>query len=81
MGEPSFVTPRGIALDADGSILVVDQDAFGGPGGVIRVDPATGARTTVSESSTSGGPSFVTPRDIALEADGSILVPTRTPSA
>jgi Bacterial Ig domain len=52
-----------------GDILVADFNAFGGPGGVIAVDSATGAQTTVS----SGG-SFVNPSGVALEADGDILV-------
>jgi tRNA G37 N-methylase TrmD len=56
-GGPSFVDPFGIALAANGDILVADQNAFGGGGGVIRVNPATGARTAVSEnSSPQGGP-------------------------
>jgi len=77
-GGPSFVDPEGIAVTADGSILVTDQTAFGGGGGVIRVDPATGARTAVSENSAPAGePSFADPRGIALDATGSILVPDR----
>jgi hypothetical protein len=65
----SFVDPFGVALEADGDILVADTDAFGGGGGVIRVDPATGAQTAVST-----GGSFVDPAGIAVEADGDILV-------
>ena len=72
----SFVSPRGVAIEADGNILVADADAFhdpdvspGLPGGVIRVDPTTGAQTTVS-----AGGSFADPLGIALEADGNILV-------
>jgi hypothetical protein len=38
----SFSAPVGITVEADGSILVADADAFGGSGGVIRVDPASG---------------------------------------
>jgi len=59
-----FDDPRGIAVEADGDILVADL-----ADGVIRVDPVTGAQTTVS----SGG-SFVTPYGVTLEADGDILV-------
>ena len=43
------------------TILVADEDAFGGSGGVIRVDPTTGAQTVVS----SGG-NFVDPVGIAV---------------
>jgi streptogramin lyase len=52
-----------------GDIVVLDAEAFGFTGGVIRVDPVSGAQTTV----TSGG-SFVIPRGLALEADNDILV-------
>ncbi len=52
-----------------GDIIVADYDAFGGPGGVIRVDPVTGAQTTIS----SGG-SFVQPFGIAIDAAGNLLV-------
>ena len=57
----SFNQPLGIAVEADGDLLVADQEAFGGPGGAIRVDPATGTQTTVS----SGG-SFLDPFGIAV---------------
>src|SRR5438445_13429079 len=53
-----------------GDILVADQAAFGGGGGVIRIDPITGAQTAVS----SGG-FFVDPSSITIEANGNILVP------
>lgn len=52
-----------------GDILVADVNAFGGPGGVIRVDPASGAQTAIS----SGG-LFVNPFGIALATNGDILV-------
>jgi sugar lactone lactonase YvrE len=59
---------RAVTL-SPGDILVSDFSAFGGTGGVIRVDPATGAQATVS----SGG-SFRGPVGVAVEADGDILV-------
>ena len=71
----NFVTPHGVTFDANGQILVVDRDAFGfqanaaGPGGVVRVDPRTGAQTVISR-----GGYFKTPVAIAVEADGNILV-------
>ena len=52
-----------------GDVVVVDSEAFGFAGGVIRVDPVSGAQTTVS----SGG-SFVSPFGLALEADNDVLV-------
>jgi glucose/arabinose dehydrogenase len=70
----SFVNPSGIAIAANGDLLVADSAAFGGPcpigcGGIIRVDPGTGAQTTVS----SGG-SFFRPGGIAIAANGDLLV-------
>ena len=46
-----------------GDILVADLNAFGGPGAIFRVDPTTGAQTTIS----SGG-NFVGPAGIAIVA-------------
>ena len=71
----AFVSPIGIAVEAGGTIVVADANAFGSPddlvndGGVIRVDSVTGTQTKVS----SGG-GFVSPRGIAVEAGGGILV-------
>ena len=74
-GEPAFANPFGIAVEADGEILVADPDVFDGGGAVFRVDPATGARTTVSANGIpAGGPSFNNPRGVTVEADGDILV-------
>lgn len=38
--------PYGLVIDAAGS-YVVDGEAFGGTGGLIRVDPTTGAQTVL----------------------------------
>jgi hypothetical protein len=74
-GGPDFAEPFGLALEADGDILVSDGGAFGSAGGVIRVDPVTGSRTTVSANGApAGGPEFREPGAVALEADGDILV-------
>lgn len=61
--------PQDLAVEADGSILVVDSlmDV------VLRVDPITGEQTVLS----SGG-SFHNPSGLAIEADGSILVADET---
>ena len=69
-----LVQPFGIAIEASGNILVADASAFGGLcpggcGGVVRVNPATGAQSIVST-----GGFFVDPFGIAIEADGKILV-------
>lgn len=74
-GGPAFVWPWGIALEADGDILISDKEAFGGSGGIIRVDPATGVRTTVSKNTApAGGPLFQSPGDLFVEFCGDILV-------
>src|SRR5262245_9364295 len=43
----SFFCPQALAVESNGNFLVADGDAFGGPGGIIRVDPLSGAQTTV----------------------------------
>ena len=79
---PAFVIPRGIAVEDDGSLVVVDYflDA------VVRVDPdygifflrrspeETGNRMIISDDSTGDGPDFATPRGIAVQDDGSLVV-------
>ena len=82
-GGPPFVFPRGIAVEAAGSFVVVAAHAEA----VLRVDPNTGQRTIVSQCSDvdpstgecgdttfGGGPPFVFPRGIAVEAAGSLVV-------
>ena len=75
-GGPDFSTPSGIAVEADGSVLIADLSAFPqGNGGVIRVDPVTGTRTTLSRNgSPAGGPAFDGPMDIAVADNGDIYV-------
>ena len=81
-GGPAFVDPFALTLAANGDILVSDQNAFGGGGGVIRVDPVTGVRTTVTQNGApSGGPSFDAPFGITTEASGSIVVADATLAA
>ncbi len=67
---PGFVTPVGIALEADGSLVVTDS----GLEAVVRVDQVSGDRTIISDASTGSGPGVVAPRGIAVEADGSLVV-------
>jgi hypothetical protein len=74
-GGPQFVDPFALTLAANGDILVSDQNAFGGGGGVFRVDPVTGARTVVTQNGLPpGGPSFSAPFGITTEANGNIVV-------
>ena len=67
---PGFVTPLGIAVEADGSLVVVDD----GLEAVVRVDPVTGDRTILSDAGTGTGPDFVSLRGLAVEADGRLVV-------
>jgi hypothetical protein len=74
-GGPSFVEPIGIDLADNGDIYVADATAFGGSGGVIKVDPVTGTRTLVSRNGfPAGGTNFVDPTGIAVESSGDLLV-------
>ncbi len=43
-----FVSPNGIGIAANGQIVISDRNAFGGSGGLISVDPATGRETPIS---------------------------------
>ena len=49
---PGFVAPFGIAVEADGSLVVVDIDLES----VVRVDQVSGDRTIISDASTGSGP-------------------------
>lgn len=52
-----------------GDLLIADPNALGGTGGIFRVDPASGAQTTLS-----AGGSFVDPRGITIAPDGTLFV-------
>ena len=49
---PGFAQPRGIAVEADGSLVVTDD----GLKAVVRVDQTTGDRTILSDANTGSGP-------------------------
>lgn len=66
----SFVNPRGVVIASNGDILVADTNASGNNGAVFKVDPATGAQTTLY----TGTDPLSDPQFLALEADGDILV-------
>ncbi len=65
-----FPFPRGIAVEADGSLVVVDISLQA----ILRVDPLTGQRTIVSSREVGSGPPFGLLFGIAVEADGSLVV-------
>lgn len=64
-----FVEPSGIALASNGDLLVADAEAFGGNGGIIRLDRTTGAKITDYQ-----GGNFVEPSGVAALSTGEILV-------
>lgn len=67
---PVFSSPQGIGLEATGTFVVVDQ----GLGAVIRVDPAAGDRTMVSDASTGSRPVLTRPEAIGVVAVTGMLV-------
>src|SRR5512133_2951598 len=69
-----FRDPTGVAFDAaTGTLVVADPGAFGGTGGLIRVDPATGQQTPLSSNFTSL-PLFQDPVGVAITPSGTLLV-------
>ena len=50
-----------IAVEAKGNILVADSEAFGGTGGIIRIDPKTGEQSKVA-----AGGKVLGPRSVAV---------------
>jgi Ca2+-binding RTX toxin-like protein len=69
-----FADPVGVARSPSGTLYVTDPNAFGGGGGVIAVDPASGQQSVISNNAISPTPLFSDPHGIALESGGSILV-------
>jgi len=67
---PALISNSGIAVEDDGSLIVVD----GGLLAVVRVDPVTGDRTILSDASNGSGINFISPFEIAIEADGRLAV-------
>jgi streptogramin lyase len=63
-----LASPAGVAVEADGDILVADPGAFGFSGAVIRVDPDDGAQMTVSRDG------VIAPASIAVAPDGGVFV-------
>jgi len=71
----NFVFPADVTFDEDGDILVVDRDAFGGRGGIIRIDSATATQTPVSSNAISeaAGGKELFRHPIALDRKGGSL--------
>jgi hypothetical protein len=86
---PAFTAPKGVAFDpgdVEASVpsryLVVDEDA----NALFAVDPASGARTILSDAGTGTGPELGAPQGVTLELDvdgrtGRALVVTANPAA
>jgi len=68
--------PSGLALEASGTVLVIDVVAGTSfSGALFRVDPASGARSLVSDFGDGAqGPLGAGPFGLALEAGGTVLV-------
>lgn len=75
-GANQGAAPRSMAIEANGSILVLDVSAGTNATGLLfRINPANGSRTVVSDfGSFTFGPLGDAPADVAVEANGSILV-------
>ncbi|MEA2346891.1 MAG: hypothetical protein QOG62_678, partial [Thermoleophilaceae bacterium] len=83
-GEDALRDPSGLALDAQGNLLVADGGSVGiGPGGpsfspgsIVRIDPASGRQTTVSSNPISqaagGAQLFSALPDLDVASDGTI---------
>lgn len=75
---PAFVEPSGIAVAADGGVIVADpmaETAAATPGALIHVDPATGARTSLADNVSHAPDEPLTrPEDVAVAPSGTIYV-------
>ena len=73
---PLGAGPQGLALEAGGTVLVIDFDAgTGANGALFRVDAASGERSLVSDfGNAAQGPLGEDPIGLALEAGGAVLV-------
>jgi hypothetical protein len=67
-GTP-LVDPWGIAIDADGTVMIADANAFLGAGGLLTLDPKTGKVTPLAS-----GPLYTEPVDLAPTPAGTMLV-------
>jgi hypothetical protein len=73
---PTGVDPVGVAVEASGFILVIDEDAgTNSAGALFRVDPVTGNRTLLSNFGDSAqGDTGIQAENVAVEAAGTLLV-------
>ena len=69
-GGLPLLVPGGIAVEADGSLIVTDV----GLNAVLRVDPRSGDRTIVSDATPGLGPALLGPLGVTVAADGALVV-------
>jgi len=68
---PEFSSIEAMAIEADGGIVVIDQTR----GAILRIDPTTGDRTTITQVQDSGsGPPLNAPQAITVESGGALIV-------
>ncbi|MGH2670303.1 MAG: hypothetical protein ACRDH5_14500, partial [bacterium] len=66
--------PVGVAVESNGTLLVVDADAgTGSLGALFRVDPLSGTRTVLSDFGSGANPG-IDPVGVAVESNGTLLV-------
>lgn len=66
--------PAGAVTLQQGDIVVVDPGDFSEPAKLIKVDPATGEATLISDNSVSGPNLFQFPQAVDATSDGTLLV-------
>ena len=74
---PTAQTPRGLAVEGNGNLLVTDRSNPGGGNtpGLFEVNALTGARTRLSDFNNPAlGPVGGSPMGVALDASGFVLV-------
>ncbi len=69
-----FVDPSSVALLPDGTLAVADPNAFGGSGGLIRVDPISGQQSPLSSNTGSLLGLFADPVGVAVNSFGQLVV-------
>jgi gluconolactonase len=64
------VMPNGMTRDADGSLIVCDQGDWRHPARIARLEPRTGATTTITDDW--HGLPLKSPNDVVVKSDGTI---------
>jgi sugar lactone lactonase YvrE len=76
--SPALVQPSGLAVEADGSLLITDIGAHRlfrlSPSGKLTVFAGTGEGGFLGDEKPAAGARLHAPHDVALAADGAILV-------